>query len=133
MSTIMFADYAKFINGKLHTCDISNENIINAKKFTYKFNKFINYYVEDSVNFLNNFKGKIDFLYLDSYDGHDPVKASKHQLNEAKASINKLHKNTLVLLDDKGTKTNLSIDYYIKNDFKILNETENQILLSQHN
>ena len=29
----MFAEYAKFINGKLHT-DISHDNITNAKDFT---------------------------------------------------------------------------------------------------
>ena len=32
MSTIMFAEYAKYIDGKLHTCDISEKNINNAKK-----------------------------------------------------------------------------------------------------
>ena len=42
----------------------------------------------------------------------------------------KLSKNSLVLLDDKGPKTNLSIDYMLKNDFKILNETNEQVLLS---
>ena len=31
MSTPMFAEYAKFTKGKLHTCDISSENIKNAK------------------------------------------------------------------------------------------------------
>ena len=41
MSTIMFAEYAKFINGKLHTCDISKKNINNAKKFTSTLNNFI--------------------------------------------------------------------------------------------
>ena len=33
MSTIMLAEYAKFINGKLHTCDISEENIISASLY----------------------------------------------------------------------------------------------------
>ena len=133
MSTIMFAEYAKFINGKLHTCDISKQNIENAKKFTSKFNQFINYYVGDSVSFLKSFNEKIDFLYLDSYDGHDTKKASEHQLNEAKASIDKLHSSSLILLDDKGAKTNLSIDYYKKNRFNVINETKNQILFSKHN
>lgn len=133
MSTIMFAEYAKFINGVLHTCDISEKNINSAKKFTSNLNKFINFYVNDSVNFLQKFPDKIDFLYLDSYDGHDPTNASKHQLKEARASIDKLHQNSLVLLDDKGTKTNLSIDFYKRNNFFILNETKNQILLSKNN
>ena len=37
MSTPMFAEYAKFTMGKLHTCDISSKNIENAKKFTSNF------------------------------------------------------------------------------------------------
>jgi hypothetical protein len=131
MSTIMFAEYAKFINGKLHTCDISEKNIKNAKKFTLELNNYINFYIDDSINFLKNFKEKIDLLYLDSLDGHDPIEASKHQLKEAEFSIDKLNLNSLVLLDDKGAKTNLSIDFYKKNGFKVVNETNNQILFSK--
>ena len=131
MSTIMFAEYAKFINGKLYTCDISKKNIQNAKKFTSNFKNYVNYYTDDSVNFLNNFNETIDLLYLDSYDGHNKVKASEHQLNEAKASLDKLCSNALILLDDKGAKTNLSIDFYKNNGFKIILETENQILFSK--
>ena len=63
---------------------------------------------------------KIDFLYLDSLDGHDPVKSSQHQLDESKTAINKLHKNSLVLLDDKGLKTTKSLAFFLKNKFKII-------------
>ncbi len=131
MSTIMFAEYARFINGKLHTCDISKKNIENAKKFTSYLKDYINFYIDDSVHFLKYFNEKIDLLYLDSFDGHDPIKASEHQLKEAESSIDKLHSNSLILLDDKGTKTNLSIDFYKKNGFKVINETKNQILFSK--
>tara|TARA_Y100000768_G_scaffold385983_1_gene373327 strand:+ start:3669 stop:4235 length:567 start_codon:yes stop_codon:yes gene_type:complete len=131
MSTIMLAEYAKFINGKLHTCDISKKNIENAKKFTKSFKNYINFYVNDSVSFLKDFNEKIDLLYLDSFDGHDSKLASEHQLKEAEASINKLHLNSLILLDDKGAKTNLSIDFYKKNGFKVINETKYQILFSK--
>ena len=58
MSTIMFAEYAKFVSGKLHTCDISKKNIENARKFTLKLNNYINFYIDDSINFLQNFKYK---------------------------------------------------------------------------
>ena len=116
---------------KLHTCDISEKNIKNAKKFTLELNNYINFYIDDSINFLKNFKEKIDLLYLDSLDGHDPIEASKHQLKEAEFSIDKLNLNSLVLLDDKGAKTNLSIDFYKKNGFKVVNETNNQILFSK--
>ena len=37
MCTPIFAEFAHFINGTLHTCDISKSNIDNAKLFTKKF------------------------------------------------------------------------------------------------
>ena len=42
-----------------------------------------------------------------------------HQLDEIKNAINKLHKNSLVLLDDNGLKTELSAKYMLNNGFKI--------------
>jgi len=131
MSTPIFSEYAAHFDGKLHTCDISKENIENAKIFTKKFASNIKYYENDSVNFLKTFPEKIDLLYLDSLDGHDPVKASKHQLEEIKVGLNKLHQKSLILLDDKGLKTNLSINFLIKNNFRIIFETEYQVLLSK--
>ena len=131
MSTPMFAEYAKFIKGKLHTCDISSENINNAKKFTKNFSFFIKFYIQDSLVFLKNFNDKIDLLYLDSLDGHDPIAASEHQLEEIKIAIKKLHDKSLILLDDKGSKTNLSINFLLKNNFKIIFETNYQVLLSK--
>ena len=38
MSTMIFSDYVKYVNGELYSCDISLKNIKNAKKFT-KMNK----------------------------------------------------------------------------------------------
>ena len=78
---------------------------------------------------MSSFDKKIDFLYLDSLDGQFK-EASEHQLNEIKIARDKLNMNSLVLLDDKGSKTNLSIDYMLKNGFKIINETKEQVLLS---
>ena len=132
MSTIMFAEYVKNNDGILYTCDISELNINSAKKFTKKFSTYIDYNVCDSVSFLKNFSNKIDLLYLDSLDGHNPHLASKHQLEEIKCSIDKLHFNSLVLLDDKGTKTNLSITFLLENGFFILLETKHQVLLSKN-
>jgi len=129
MSTMIFSDYAKYVNGELHSCDISQANVLNAKKFVKKNKLFTNFYTEDSLNFLLNFPKKIDFLYLDSLDGQFS-KSSKHQLTEIMNAQDKLSKGSLVLLDDKGSKTNLSVDYMINNNFKIINETEQQVLLS---
>ena len=131
MSTIMFSEYANFINGKLHSCDLSKENIKNAKDFTKKFSNNVEFYVQDSVLFLKNFNQKIDLLYLDSFDGHNIELASKHQLNEAEVAINKLSNESLVLLDDKGAKTLYSYNFFHDNGFKLIGESVNQLLLSK--
>jgi len=131
MSTIMFAEYIKYKNGKLYTIDISSKNIENAKRLTKKFKNHIKYIVSDSVDFLKNINFQIDFLYLDSLDGHNPQAASLHQLNEIKSAIDKLHSNSLILIDDKDTKGNLSLEFMLKNNFKIMNETDQQVLLSR--
>tara|TARA_A100001011_G_C13997551_1_gene709937 strand:+ start:206 stop:769 length:564 start_codon:yes stop_codon:yes gene_type:complete len=131
MSTLIFSEFAHFIKGELHSCDISAKNINNAKDFTKDYNDNVNYYIKDSILFLQEFHKKIDLLYLDSFDGHDVELASKHQLNEAKAVIGKLKDSSLILLDDKGAKTLYSKEYFINEGFKILAETENQLLLSK--
>ena len=130
MSTLIFSDYARFTGGFLYACDIEKKNIDNAKKFTIKNSSFIEFVQDDSLNFLRDFVKKIDFLYLDSLDGQFKD-AANHQLKEIKLAEKNLHKNSLVLLDDKGQKTTLSLDYMIKNNFKIINETKQQILLSR--
>ena len=92
---------------------------------------YIEFYVKDSLIFLKEFNEPIDLLYLDSLDGHDPIAASNHQLKEAQIAIKKLHIKSLILLDDKGSKTNLSLNFFLSNKYKIIYETEFQILLSQ--
>lgn len=129
MSTVIFSDYVRYVNGELFSCDINPKSIKNAKKFTKSNKDFITFITDDSLNFLSTFNKEIDFLYLDSLDGQFP-NASTHQLNEIKIAKKNLKDNSLVLLDDKGDKTNLSIDYMLKNDFKIINETKEQVLLS---
>ena len=131
MSTIMFAEYIKYKGGQLYSIDLSKDNINNAIKFTKKFKNYIKFIVSDSVYYLKNVKFKIDFLYLDSLDGHDSKAASLHQLNEIQCAIDKLHDNSIVLVDDKSTKGNLSIDFMLKENFKIINETKEQVLLSR--
>ena len=129
MSTMIFSDYAKHESGELNSCDISYKNINNAKKFTKSNKSFINFFIDDSLNFLKNFKKDIDFLYLDSLDGQFK-EASLHQLKEIQIAKKKLKPGSLVLLDDKGSKTNLSIDYMLKNNFILINETNEQVLFS---
>jgi hypothetical protein len=113
-STIIFGEYAQLFGGHVWTCDISENNIENCKIATEEYKDSITYIVDDSLNFLANFKDKIDFLYLDSVDGWDS-NSHIHQLKEIEIALPKLHKNSLILLDDIGYKTNLSIPFLKQN------------------
>lgn len=130
MSTLIFSDFASLQNGHLHTCDIDKKNILAAKKFCKHNSKNITFYIDNSVNFLKNFKSNIDVLYLDSLDGNLEG-ANEHQLNEIKAAENKIHDNSLVLLDDKLSKCEHSIKYLKQKNYKVLFETDQQILFSK--
>ena len=48
MSTLIFSDYVRHINGKLTSCDINSKNIKNAKKFTKRNKEFINFVVDEN-------------------------------------------------------------------------------------
>ena len=129
MSTMIFSDYVKEVEGHMYSCDINNRSIVHAKKFAKKNLDFVTFVNDDSLKFLKSFNKKIDFLYLDSLDGQ-MENANEHQLSEIKIALPKLKKNSLVLLDDKGTKTKLSAKYLLENNYKIVNETNEQILFS---
>ena len=132
MSTILFAEYVKLNKGQLWTCDIDAKNIRNASLFLKDLNLNANLIVSDSLKFLEEFNETIDVLYLDSHDGNLPG-ANEHQLREAQLSIGKVNPNGLIMLDDKGQKTKLSVPFIIKNGWKIDFETENQVIFRKEN
>lgn len=113
-STVLFGDFCNTFGGKVWTCDIDENNINNCKIATEEYKKYITYIVDDSLNFLRNFNQRIDFLYLDSVDGTDQY-AHIHQLKEIEIALPKLHENSIVLLDDLYSKTNMSIPFLLKN------------------
>lgn len=115
-STIIFGDYASKCKGRVWTCDIERANIENCKIATEEYKEYITYIVDDSLNFLENFTNKIDFLYLDSVDSNMP-NANEHQLKEIELAYKNLHKNSIIVLDDLGSKTNLSIPFLKKNNW----------------
>lgn len=141
-ATIVFGKWAKHNNAILHSVDISEKSIevaqIEVNKKGLASNVKIHH--SDSIAFLENFKEKVDFLYLDSYDySDDPevqIKSQMHHLNEFKAIENKLHENTIVLIDDcalpNGGKGKLVVEYMLKKDWKILMEAY-QIMLVRKN
>ena len=76
----------------------------------------------DSVKFLKEFNQKIDLLYLDSLDcplpPEDATEAQTHNLNELKATYDKLHEGSIILIDDNnfenGGKTRLSKQFLLQ-------------------
>jgi len=115
-ATLLFADFCRCYGGHVWTCDINPGNIESCKIASEQYKFLITYVVDDSLNFLKNFDRKIGFLYLDSLDSQCP-NANEHQLQEIQNSIDKLTTKSIVLLDDLGTKTNLSIPFLKANNW----------------
>jgi hypothetical protein len=110
-STVLFSNFCHSVgSGRVWTCDIDSQNIENCKIATEEYNEYVEYVIDDSINFLKNFKERIDFLYLDSVDSHVSGSA-EHQLKEIEAAFDKIHNKTIILLDDLGQKTKLSIPF----------------------
>jgi hypothetical protein len=106
MSTLIFGHVAHMFGAHVYSVDIKQAFIDGARKITDKYNDSITYTCQDSLVYLSNFPGKIDLLYLDSYDypmfphEGDPKLAQEHQFKEYLAAKNKLTKDSIVLLDD---------------------------------
>lgn len=72
LSTMLFGDFCSRLNDGSHvwTVDLSSRNMEMCKNITSKYSEYITYNVGDSVEYLSSIDigGKIDLLYLDSYD-----------------------------------------------------------------
>ncbi len=108
-STIIFDDFiTRFNNNTIgagdslfHSVDI---NEVNCEYAAGKTGKYTIIHQSDSVKFLSDIynKNTIDLLYLDSYDVqkgnyHD---SSLHHLMELTAAMNKLTKESIIVIDD---------------------------------
>ena len=142
-SSSVWGKWVSLVRGQAWTCDISQENIEECKRWTKEWNNRITYVVDDSINFLSEFDAQIDLLYLDSFDtsGNDRniiELACQHQLREINVIYNNLREDSLILLDDvrddlKGGKSEYCIPFLINKGWKIINhDTKNQqVLLSK--
>lgn len=138
-ATIVFGKWAKENGAVMHSVDISEDSVNGSKKAVKEqgLDDIVTVHLDDSLNFLKDFKDKIDFLYLDSYDYSktdlDIQKASKeHHLKEFQIIEDRLHQNTIVLIDDcrlpNGGKGKLVVDYMLQNDWEVIIDAY-QILL----
>ncbi len=138
-ATSLFGDYCHTLlngNGKIWTCDINKNNIDMCKQITEEYKSYITYVVDDSLNFLEKFDDRIDFLYLDSFDATEgkSEEASQHNLKEIKIALPKLHKDSVVVIDDYHMGENTgkgmySVPYLKENGWRTLNTTGYQAVL----
>ena len=109
MSTYLFAEYVtnanKYYQGtarRFHSVDNTQGNVDIAKYACHGLS--VSVHLGDSLDYLRTFPGKIDLLYLDSYDmgntAQQAREASEHQLNEIELAWPKLQSQAIILLDD---------------------------------
>lgn len=138
-ATIVFGKWALENNAKFYSVDISEESVKGSSEELKKqgLENVVSVILSDSLTFLENFKEKVDFLYLDSYDySHTDVeiqrKSQEHHLKEFQLIEDKLHEDTIVLIDDcrlpNGGKGKTVIEYMQQKGWKII-LNEYQVLL----
>lgn len=138
-STLNWEYYAKKTNSKVYVVDINKNHIEQSKKIVPE-SEYVKYYLDDSVNFLNNLNDKIDLLFLDSFDycgDEENIRnCHLHSLNEVKSAWNKLNDKCFILIDDVfgnnwDGKGKLSIPYLLDNNFTIEYHIDSQVLLKR--
>jgi hypothetical protein len=103
-STIVLARWALFNPGmSLDSVDVSPRNVETAR-FNVRDFSMAKVHCSDSIPFLQSLDKRIDFLYLDSFDidTNNPLPSQHHHLKEIIAAYDKLHRDSVVLLDDCG-------------------------------
>ncbi len=130
-ATLVFGKWAQENQAKMHSVDISEDSVKGAQDEVNKqgLNDTVTLHLSDSLAFLKNFEEPVDFLYLDSYDysktdQNIQVKSQEHHLKEFQLIEDKLHDDTIVLIDDCGLpgggKGKTVVEYMLKKDWKVL-------------
>lgn len=137
--TLNWQHYSINTNSKVWSVD-NNTVSIDAAKSVVPETENIKYILSDSIEFLHNFKEKIDLLFLDSYDycgDEDNINyCLNHTLNEAIVALPKLSENAFVLVDDVfdvsfGGKGKLVVPYLLDNGFELVHCYDSQALLKR--
>lgn len=130
-----------------HTVDLAKSHIDRCKHMNSDFPN-INYHISSSEEFLSNYDGKIDLLYLDTGDMTPIEDTAQLHLREAKIIVerNLLNDNGIILIDDIRSplpyingenidlgKGYLSIPYFLQNGFEIIMDEYQTILRKTKN
>lgn len=141
-ATIVFGKWAQQNNAKMHSVDISEDSVKGSQSEVdnQNLNDTVMVHLNDSLEFLKTFNQPVDFLYLDSYDYSKTdeeiqKKSQEHHLKEFKIIEDKLHKNSIVLIDDCGLpgggKGKTVIEYMLKKNWKILIDAYQVLLVKK--
>ena len=98
-STLLFDSFVDYHGGTVLSVDIDPVACKLAEKNTW----FTEVIESDSVEFLGSLEGKIDLLYLDSYnieDWNNDWAPAAHHLKELFAAKNCIKDGTLIVVDD---------------------------------
>ena len=123
----------------MFSVDINQDSVqkCEAELSKHNLDQFVTVAVQDSLVYLMEFEQKIDFLYLDSYDySRTDVeiqqKSQEHHLQEFQIVEEKLHSNTIVLIDDCGLPgggKGKTVIEYMKSKGWVVLLSEYQVLL----
>jgi hypothetical protein len=98
-STLLFDSFVDYHGGVVLSVDIDPEACDLAKENTF----FTEVIESDSVEFLGTLEGKIDLLYLDSYniaDWNNDWAPAAHHLKELFAAKDCIKEGTMIVVDD---------------------------------
>ena len=98
-STLLFDTFVDYHGGVVLSVDIDPEACDLAKENTF----FTEVIESDSIEFLGTLEGKIDLLYLDSYniaDWNNDWAPAAHHLKELFAAKNCIKEGTMIVVDD---------------------------------
>ena len=133
--TIIAGHWCAVNKAQLYSVDINPLALENIKQVIGLLSNNIKIVWCDSVEFLKKFNQPIDFLYLDSFDFEEknPVPSQEHHLREIQVAYDKLHPNSVVMIDDcdlpHGGKGKLVIDYLLKKGWEIIADSYQVILV----
>ena len=102
-STVILAKIAQIIGANLYSVDTNPAACIKSREVCEPFSDSVQVIEGNSISFLNTFNdGLIDLLYLDSldFDENNPGYSQEHYKNEVIAAYDKLHRNSIVMIDD---------------------------------
>ena len=158
-STLQLAELCKRKNIKFITVDMDGHNTRWINFISKKLNLNVIAITKKGEDFLRDDIKEFDFIFLDAYDfdhgGHSELRQTRYEQNLgskidekachlmhldcAKSIMLKLKKDGVVCVDDtwkdeKGkwiAKGALAVPYFLKNNFKIIKEKNNAILLKR--